>query len=417
MLGSRPGMERIEALLDIMDNPHRALKSVHVAGTNGKGSTCWIIASILHKAGYRVGSFLSPHISSYRERIRINGEYISPKDMNDYLDRVLAAADQMIASGGEHPTEFEVLTALAFRYFKDQQVDIAVLEVGMGGRYDSTNVVTPLVSVITSIDYDHTAYLGGSLEEIAFNKAGIIKPEVPVVVGELPESARSVIEREAGDKHAALFKSSTVKVLRKGRPLDGLVDITLPDTVLGTHPFALLGDYQLANLAAALTAIHVIKNQGWLISPVHIREALADMSFAGRLQVVSRNPLIIADAAHNPHACRALRRSLALLLPDKERVLVLGMLDDKNAALSIEELGPSTRAAVITRPDKERASNWRRLSPLFASLFPGVSVYEEEEPARALDLALGILKENEYMLISGSFYLLGRLWGRLAGSR
>jgi dihydrofolate synthase/folylpolyglutamate synthase len=410
-------MERIEALLTIMDNPQSGLKSVHVAGTNGKGSTCWIIASILHKAGYRVGSFLSPHISSYRERIRINGEYISARDMNDYLDRVLAAADRLISAGGEHPTEFEILTALAFLYFKDQQVDIAVLEVGMGGRYDSTNVITPLVSVITSIDYDHTAYLGETLEEIAFNKAGIIKPRVPVVVGEVPEPAYRVIEREARKKRAPLCTSSTVQVLRKGAPLDGLIEIAWPDAVLGSLPFSLPGDYQLANLATALTAIHILRNRGWMISPVHIREALADISLAGRLQFMSRNPLIIADAAHNPHACRALRISLESLLPDKERVLLLGMLDDKDAFLSIRELGQATRAVVVTRPDRDRASNWRRLSSLFASLFPGVPVYEEEEPTRALELALGMLKDNEYMLISGSFYLLGKVWSSLAESR
>jgi len=409
-------MERIEALLTIMNNPQSGLQSVHVAGTNGKGSSCWIIASILHKAGYRVGSFLSPHISSYRERIRINGEYISAQDMNDYLDRVLAAADRLISAGGEHPTEFEILTALAFLYFKDQQVDIAVLEVGMGGRYDSTNVITPLVSVITSIDYDHTAYLGETLEEIAFNKAGIIKPRVPVVVGEVPEPAYRVIEREARKKRAPLCTSSTVQVLRKGVPLDGLIEIAWPDAVLGSLPFSLPGDYQLANLATALTAIHILKNRGWMISPVHIREALADISLAGRLQFMSRNPLIIADAAHNPHACRALRISLESLLPDKERVLLLGMLDDKDAFLSIRELGQATRAVVVTRPDRDRASNWRRLSSLFASLFPGVPIYEEEEPTRALELALGMLKDNEYMLISGSFYLLGRVWSSLAES-
>lgn len=409
-------MERIEALLKLMGNPHSNLKTVHVAGTNGKGSTCWIIASILHKAGHRVGSFLSPHISSYRERILINGECISAKDMNDYLDQVMTAAERLATSGGEHPTEFEILTALAFQYFKDRQVEIAVLEVGMGGRYDSTNVITPLVSVITSIDYDHTAYLGETLEEIAFNKAGIIKREVPVVVGEIPEPAYRVIESEAREKRAPLHKSSKVKVLRRGRPLEGMVEIALPDAILAPQPFSLTGDYQLANLAAALTAVYILKQRGWLLDSMHIKEALANMRFSGRLQVMSRNPLVIADAAHNPHACRALRRSLESLLPDKERVLLLGMLDDKDALMSIRELGQATRAVVVTRPDQDRASNWRRLSAQFALAFPGVLVYEEEEPTRALEVALGILKENEYMLISGSFYLLGKVWSMLEGS-
>lgn len=408
-------MERIESLLKILGNPQVGFQSVHVAGTNGKGSTCWIIASILHEAGYRVGSFLSPHIYSYRERISINDEYIEARDLNDYLDQVLSAAAQLTAAGGEHPTEFEILTAIAFRYFKDRQVDIAVVEVGMGGLYDSTNVINPLVSIISSIDYDHTDYLGETLEEIAFNKAGIIKPGVPVVTGDVPASARRVIEEQSRQKRAPLYANSTVKVVRNGSELDGMVDVSFPDGSLGTMAFSLLGEYQLTNLSTALTAVFILRQQGYAISGLHIKKALAAIGFAGRLQLLSREPLIIADAAHNPHACRALHSALASLWPGRERVLVLGMLDSKDASSSVRELGKTTRAVVITCPDKDRAQNWSRLSSLFASLHPGVLVYESEDPNRALELGLGILKENEYMLICGSFYLLGKVLSQLAG--
>lgn len=208
--GSRPGLQRIQALLESMGNPHLKIPCVHIAGTNGKGSTSLLIAAILSCAGYRVGRFTSPHLHSYFERITINGQEIPGSDFVDYLDIIDNCVAHLTARGVEHPTEFEVLTAAAYQYFADQEVDIAVMETGLGGRFDSTNVIVPLLSVITSIDYDHTAILGNTIEEIAYNKAGIIKRKVPVLVGQLPEDALRVVKDYADDLQAPLYYDNEV---------------------------------------------------------------------------------------------------------------------------------------------------------------------------------------------------------------
>ncbi len=392
-----------------MDHPEKDLPVVHVAGTNGKGSTCWITAAVLKQAGYRVGSFLSPHISSYRERILIDGEMISGQDLAQYLDRVLKAAQHMLEKGWEHPTEFEVLTAIAFLYFKEQGIDLAVLEVGMGGLYDSTNVIIPEVSVITSIDYDHMQYLGDTLEKIAVNKAGIIKAGVPVVVGRLPEVARDVIEKQAAHLGTVVFSSSDIKIQRLECGT-GRVSISNPDEYEIAADFSLLGEFQLENLATALKVIHILGQRGFKSKPDDICRSLSKIEFPGRFQMISKRPLIIADVAHNPHGCRALAASLEELWPGRSKVLVVGMLDDKDAAPALSALGKNTRVCIVTRPEGERSHNWQRLGEIFSSLYPDVDLIEEEEPAVAVKTGLGILNTNEYMLISGSFYLLGKIF-------
>ncbi|HWP97179.1 MAG TPA: folylpolyglutamate synthase/dihydrofolate synthase family protein [Syntrophomonadaceae bacterium] len=410
MLGQRPGLERILALLEAMNNPEKGLKTVHVAGTNGKGSSCWMITSILIKAGYRVGSFLSPHICSYRERITVNGRCIEARDLNHYLDGVLDHVPALLKAGLDHPTEFEILTAMAFEYFRDQKVDIAVVEVGMGGRYDSTNVLTPLVSLITTIDYDHTAFLGSDLAQIAWNKAGIIKPEIPVVTGLLPDIAQTVIEEHCQSLHAPLYSSSMFGVQYHGQPDLSLVDISGPDLALRAVPFSLLGDYQLENLCSVLTVLQVLKNQGFSIPPGVIASTLDDLSFPGRMQVLNRQPLVIADAAHNPHGCRALAVSLHSLWPERPRVLVCGMLDDKDVRAALEALGPGTRVCIATRPEGERSGQWERLGSIWQELFPEKELHLVEDPLQACKLAMGILKADEYMLLTGSFYILGTVY-------
>lgn len=279
-----------------------------MAGTNGKGSTSLLISAILASAGYRVGRFTSPHLHSYFERITINGQEISGCDFNHYLDVIDNCIARMRANGKEHPTEFEVLTAVAYQYFADQKVDIAVMETGLGGRYDSTNVIEPLLSVITSIDYDHTAVLGNTLEEIAYNKAGIIKRGVPAVIGPLPEPALRVVADYAADMQAPLYSSALSQVVVGERQtLTGqYVNIAAPTHSLDQVWFSLPGAYQRENLACALTAISVLEGQGWKVTDQHILNALYDAYIPGRLEMVSREPLVLVDAAHNPHAARSM---------------------------------------------------------------------------------------------------------------
>ncbi|MDI9479483.1 MAG: bifunctional folylpolyglutamate synthase/dihydrofolate synthase [Syntrophomonadaceae bacterium] len=406
--GSRPGLQRITALLGMMGDPQQSIPCVHVAGTNGKGSTSLLIASILSCAGFRVGRFTSPHLHSYFERITINGQEIDGKDFNNYLDLTENAVERLLARGEEHPTEFEVLTAVAFHYFADQKVDIAVMETGLGGRFDSTNVIKPLLSVITSIDYDHTAVLGSTLEEIADNKAGIIKRQVPVIIGQLPEPALQVVQAWAADLEAPLYSSSLSRVTAGDlQTLTGqTVNIIAPGHSLDEVWFALPGAYQRENLACALTAVSILEEQGWQVFDEHIVEALLNARISGRLEMVCSHPMVLVDAAHNPQAARSMSMSLNDLLPNRKRVLVCGMVNDKDAWNTLPHLGKNTRSCIVTRPWGERGSDWFRVYETWQELFPEIPVQATENIVEAVEQGLQTLQDGEYLLITGSFYVL-----------
>lgn len=402
-------MERINALLAALGNPHQKIPFIHVAGTNGKGSTSLMISAIIASAGYRVGRFTSPHLHSYFERFTVNGEEIEGRDFNRYLDIIEECIQNLLTQGVEHPTEFEVLTAAAFQYFADQQVDIAVMETGLGGRFDSTNVIIPLVSVITSIDYDHTAVLGTTLKQIADNKAGIIKNKVPLVLGPVPEEAYSVLTDYAADLQAPIIPSSRTRIASREQNLTGQeVDIQIDGHHLEKIWFSLSGAYQLENLSCAVTAAFALKQQGWNIDDQHVSFALSNVNHPGRLEMVSRQPLVLMDAAHNPHAARSLSRSLQELLPGKSRVLVCGMVDDKDARNTLRYLGNYTRHCVVTRPQGDRGSNWYRLYQTWQELHPDIPVQAVENIGEAVQTGLGLLKDQDYLLVTGSFYVLDR---------
>jgi dihydrofolate synthase/folylpolyglutamate synthase len=391
-----------------MGNPQQGLKCVHVAGTNGKGSTSLIIADVLIKAGYRVGRFSSPHLHSYFERLTIDGKEISAEAFHSILDGIEKHIQVMLERGEDHPTEFEVLTAVAFHYFRDEGVDVAVLEVGMGGIYDSTNVIIPVVAVITGVDFDHTAYLGTTLEEIASNKAGIIKLGVPVVTGLMDEKAEQVVNNKARSLEAKVIKSSQTRVSRVGNPnlQDQLVDIEGIGISIQGVKFALRGDYQLQNLATALTALQVMMEKGYQVEERSIRESLARVNIPGRLELIQYDPLVIVDAAHNPQGAKALSDSLNALLPDRKKVLVLGLVDDKERDGIIQALGSNTRYAVVTRPQGPRGSAWRDVKTRWQHIFPDIQVTEMEIIPEAVAKGLEIMQKDDYLLITGSFYVL-----------
>ena len=406
--GSRPGLERIASLLEAMGNPQQALQYVHIAGTNGKGSTALIIAQVLIKAGYKVGRFVSPHLHSYLERITIDGVEISAGQFQAILDEIDEHIRVMLGRGEEHPTEFEILTAAALRCFQQQEVDLAVLEVGMGGTYDSTNVITPRVAVITGIDFDHTAYLGNTMGEIAANKAGIIKAGVPVVVGPMDPEALQVIDKKAQSMQAPLFHSSDIKVIPSGPAslLSQEVDLAGPDLQLKGVTYTMPGTYQRRNLAVALRALLVLRDQGLAISGDSIRAALAGVSNPGRLEVVCPSPLVIADAAHNPQGARALAESLHDLLPGRDKVLVLGLLDDKERAGVLAPLAENTRLVVVTRPQGSRSQAWQEVELVWRRDFPHIQVEVVENIELAVKRALAAVSGGDYIVITGSFYVL-----------
>ncbi|MCX5779439.1 MAG: bifunctional folylpolyglutamate synthase/dihydrofolate synthase [Firmicutes bacterium] len=407
-LGSIPGLERIESLLREMGDPQQGLQCLHIAGTNGKGSTSLMIAEILIASGYRVGRFTSPHLHSYLERFTINGQEISEPDFWSGLEEVAGHTQVMLQRGEAHPTEFEVLTAIAFRYFQQQGVDIVVLEVGMGGSYDSTNVIIPLLSVITGVDFDHTAYLGTSLAEIAGNKAGIIKTGVPVVVGQMGEEAWGAISRRAHALQAPLHRSSSIKIdLVEKADLDGqLLDIAGCGLQMSGVRLSLGGNYQRANLAVALTALQLMRGRGYRVEEASIRVALARLIMPGRFEVICRHPLVILDAAHNPQGARALADSLETLLPGRSKVLVLGLVDDKERDEIIRTLGSNTRAAIVTRPQGLRGENWLEVLARWQEIFPDIEVSAQVSIPEAVNAGLALLAGKAFLLITGSFYVL-----------
>ena len=408
LLGSKPGLDTTRALLKEMGDPQEQTDYVHVGGTNGKGSVSFIIASILAKAGYKTGHYSSPHLVSYCERFTIDDVPITPQELKGYLDLVEARSLIIQEKGWPHPTEFEVLTAVAFQYFRDRNVDIAVLEVGMGGIYDATNVITPLVAVITSISRDHTSFLGETIREIAGNKAGIIKKGVPVVIGSMDEEAQEVIRDQASRLGSPVISSQSQAVeMVENRGINGqMVSFPGPHDVPAIVYYSLPGRYQRDNLAAALTALACLKEQGYEISARARQEGPGTLFIRGRLQVLQENPLVIADAAHNEAGSKALAYSLKEILPGRSKVVVIGIVDDKDAPSIIMSLGEDTKAVIITRPAGERSENWTRVVNSWQELFPDIRAEAEEDIHRAIARGLSLVSGDDYLLVTGSFYVL-----------
>jgi len=402
--GVNLGLGRIEELLERLGNPHLALKVLHVGGTNGKGSTVAMLSSILKAAGYRAGAFTSPHLHSYTERFQINGAEITRERLAELIGEIRPHLESMVMEGYEHPTEFEVGTALAFLYFFRERVDFLVMEVGLGGEIDSTNVARSIISVITNVAMDHMDYLGNSVWEIARVKAGIIKPGVPVVTAAAGEGLE-VIERVCREKHSPLtvvgrdvsweeisVSTSGQRFLFKG--FEGTYDIELP----------LLGRHQQVNAAAAAAAAEILMRKGVAVSREHVRQGLAGTRWPGRLEIMCREPLVVIDGAHNPHAAGSLSRALEDFFPGRKVVLVIGMLEDKERAKVVGELAPLARAVVVTRPDSPRAGNWRELASMAGRHVN--EVYQIENVRQAVDSALSLAGPADLVCVTGSLYMI-----------
>ncbi|HHU87512.1 MAG TPA: bifunctional folylpolyglutamate synthase/dihydrofolate synthase [Peptococcaceae bacterium] len=400
------GLGRIQELLKRLNNPHLALKVIHIGGTNGKGSTSAMLSAILQEGGYRVGAFTSPHLKSYTERYRINGAEISGEQVAVLLDELRPHLEAMVAEGFEHPTEFEVGTALAFLYFNREKVDFLVVEVGMGGAIDSTNVVKPLLSIITNVSMDHMDYLGHTIEEITLVKAGIIKPGAPVVTAARGE-ALGVIESVCLDKKSPLYVV--------GRDLSwqpAAWNLSGQEFSLrGRRKYyeklfiPLLGRHQLVNAATAVAAAEVLMDLGVSLNGDVVRLGLARTRWPGRMEIVSQKPLVIIDGAHNYDGARCLRQALEEYFPGRSIVMVIGMLGDKERALVAAELAGVARAVVVTRPDNPRASNWRELAEEVRNYTS--EVYLLEDTGEAVRKALALAGPEEVILVTGSLYMVG----------
>lgn len=355
--GIKPGLETTVALLERLGRPERSFVSIHVAGTNGKGSVCAMLDAVLRRTGLRVGLYTSPHLVRFNERIRVNGQEISDEALAALFDDMEPQA-AAVAAAGREPTFFEFTTALAFEHFRREKVQVAVVETGLGGRLDSTNVLTPLISVITRIGLEHTAYLGTTLAAIAGEKAGIIKPGRPVVCGATPDEVLEVLIKTAEARKSPVINvAESIVVKRVSQDVTGQkVSIAGNEVNYGPVVMKLLGKHQLENCATAVAALETLASCSPLaIPPDVIRVGLSEAVWPGRLEVLSHEPPIILDGAHNPDGARTLAVALKELFRRKKVGLVWGMCDDKDALGFAKALGAAVKRCWTVPIDTERS--------------------------------------------------------------
>ena len=394
--GSVFGLDNISRLLGSIDDPHRSFRSIHIAGTNGKGSVATMISCILKEAGYRVGKYTSPHLVSFTERITVNEEEITEEDVALLTGHIRDRAERRCPDG--FYTFFDFTTAMAFEYFRRKKVDIAVIETGLGGRLDSTNVIEPVVSVITNVAFDHVKELGGTLTKIAGEKAGIIKKGIPVITGARCR-AREVIERTAGDNESAAYALGRDFSFRKsgrGHMSYRGLKRTMKDVAVNLN-----GDHQLSNAAIALCAIDVLLEFGYDIAEDRVRSALSSVTWQGRLEMVRENPLIIFDGAHNASGVRALRHFIRTQYRDRRKVMVFGVMRDKEYRKMLKSLNDCIDFTILTQPRTERA-----LSAAVMKNFARNSIVTTDTRS-ALARARQIAGDEDLILVTGSFYTIG----------
>lgn len=403
--GSILGLERIEGLLERMDNPHRKLKYVHVAGTNGKGSTVAFISSILLSAGYRVGTYTSPSIERFNERIRVNCEDIENEALARITTDISGHIESIESEGLENPTEFEITTALAFQYFVDKACDIVVLEVGLGGRLDSTNVIeSPEVCVITTIDYDHMEILGNTLSQIASEKAGIIKQGSDVVIYPQDEEAEKVIYEKADSVGAKVRKADfdSIHILASD-----VFSQTFNYRELTGLTIRLAGLHQTRNASVAIEAAKLLKEKGWAIDEAPIRRGLESARWPGRFELLSEEPIFIADGAHNSQGVAMLRSNLEQLFPDRKITFIMGVLADKDYTEMISEMAPIAQRFITVDVDNKRALPCEELAEIIEEM--DIEAIAAHDVHTAIRLAM-LLAGNDGVICSfGSLYYVGKV--------
>ena len=409
--GIRPGTERIRRILDDLGRPERAFASIHVAGTNGKGSVCAMVESILRAEGVRTGLYTSPHLVRFHERVRVNGEPVGDADLAACIDAVEEAAARVAADGAGEATFFEIGTAVAFEHFRRAGVQAAVVETGLGGRWDATNVIVPLVSAICEVDLDHCEYLGRTVADVAAEKAGIIKPGRPVVCGATHPGAAAVI-RAAADAAGApvIDASSAVSVRRTPAGLDGQrLSISTAGRDLPPVRLPLLGRHQAANAAVAVAVVEAFgAAAGAEIGTEAFVRGLESVRWPARLQVLERDPPVLLDGAHNPHGARALAAALGELRGGHPIGLVAGILADKDAAGFFRAMAPAVARCWTVPVRCERASPPAALRD--AARAAGI----EAAAADSVGAAVGEAREwargaGGWICIAGSLYLAGEV--------
>lgn len=409
--GSNYGLERTERLLEILGNPHKKLNVIHIAGTNGKGSTTSMIASILIEEGFNVGMYTSPFLEEFEERIQINRQNIKKNDLANYMDYIKEAVDKVIEEGYNHPTEFEIITCLMFKYFYDKKVDYAVVEVGLGGRLDSTNVVNPLLTVITSISLDHTNILGNTLEEIAREKGGIIKKNTPLILYPQKEEALKELQNISKEKSAKIYevKKDDAKLLEIIKNDDFYQKIKIKGEFNTYNAnLRLLGEHQILNCAVAVRAVEVLsKIQGFQIK--NIEKGIENARWIGRLEVLNKNPLVVIDGAHNIQGITTLKENISKYFNYKNIILLIGILADKQVEDMIKVITPMSKHIIALTPHSDRAELGVKLKEEIEKFNKNVESFESYETA--FKKALSIAREDDLILVTGSLYMIGEMRG------
>lgn len=399
---TRLGLGPIKVLLEMLGNPQDKLKYVHITGTNGKGSTAAFIESVLREAGYRTGLYTSPYIQRFTERMRVNGKEITHDDLSRITECVYNTVNEMVKRNMTLPTTFELITAIGFLYFFEQNCDIVILEVGLGGRLDATNIIkNSEVSVITSIDFDHMDLLGNTLEEIAYEKAGIIKEKGTAVSYPQKAMVKEVLERSSKERNAQLSFVTFDTLEVSGSDVDGQVFHYADYRDL---KISLLGDYQIYNAVTALNVIEKLRSKQYIINGDQVRKGLEKAKWPGRLEIINKNPLIIIDGAHNPNGTDGLYRNLKNLFPSRKFIFIVGVLADKNYIEMFKGSIELAKSYLTISPNSSRALSGDLLAEVLRK--EGALV----ESFTSIEDAVALCKEkyiDEVICAFGSLYFIG----------
>ena len=406
--GIRLGLDNMSKLLELLGNPQDKLNVIHVAGTNGKGSTCSFISSILKECGYKVGLYTSPYLETFTERIRINGENIPEEDVARIVTLIREKIEQMVSEGYSYPTEFEIVTSMAFYYYCEQEVDFVALEVGLGGRYDATNIIKKSdVSVITSISLDHVGILGDTVAKIAYEKGGIIKENGVAVVYDQSDEAKDVIKDICKEKNAKYIEVKFDDIKVKQSDINSQVyDCSIMGQRYEDLEIQLIGDHQINNSMLALSTIEVLKELKNLnLNEEDIRKGQLNTRWPGRIEKIMDKPTFIIDGAHNEDGARSLAKAIEKNFNGKKATLLIGMLEDKDIDGVLEILMPYFNKVITTTPDNDRAINCETLKEKISKYVDDVVAISNIEDA--VNYTLRNAKEDDVIISAGSLYMIG----------
>ncbi|MBS3749694.1 MAG: bifunctional folylpolyglutamate synthase/dihydrofolate synthase [Candidatus Thermoplasmatota archaeon] len=405
--GIRLGLNRIEEVLDSLDNPHKNIDIVHVAGTNGKGSVCRFISSILSSEGYKTGLYLSPHLVDFRERFQLNDKVIEKKRFVEIVEQVQPVVEQL-SNKDVQLTYFEVCTVIAFFFFAEEQVDYAIIEVGLGGRFDATNVITPVVSVITNVSLDHQQQLGDTIEEIALEKAGIIKPGIPVVTG-AEGTALSVIRKNCEKQKCSLYMLSKENIEIQECSSSSqtiLVHGQFDDYLVST---AQIGTYQALNIALSIMVIEVLQQNGVSVTKESILNGIGEMKHPGRMQILQYKPVIVVDGAHNVDAMKQLVTSIKNNFTFDRLIVIFGVMKDKAISEMLKEILPITDIVIVTEPEQKRSAKKKDIANHISKIDDSKQMIATNSVSDAYYQALEIATKKDLIVGTGSLFTVGEL--------